>query len=213
MWGSTKDSFDRHEAWDSQKHYSTPFNLREGETVTLIIKPNKAKFMTKYLAIAYIVLGILLVPLAFPSIFPTGLTVSGGVLLFVLVPVFVVVFGLGAFAISNLVYERLTFWITNKRIINSSGFIGYTVHSIPIYIITDVVIHQGFFDMILGSTDLLMPTINDNIYNLYKHRSGLNHIPCLDAHNAKELQRTIFDLRDAISEEKKPLLHREYFVA
>ena len=41
----------------------------------------------------------------------------------------------------------------------------------------------------------MIPTINGNIYHLYKHRSGMNHISSLEPKTAKEVQRTIFSVR------------------
>jgi hypothetical protein len=49
--------------------------------------------------------------------------------------------------------------------------------------------------MLLSTNDILMPTINDNIYHLYKHRSGVNHISSINSDDARELQKIIFSIR------------------
>ncbi len=189
-----------------------PFNLHDRETIQLVIKPDRARFLIKNLTITYILLAALLLPLAIPQLFPMQISIMGHKLqLFMIVPVLVVLAGLLSFIITNMLYHKLTFWITNSRIINESGFVGYTVRSIPIDVVSDITIHRGIFDILLDASDIRMPTVNDSIYNLYKHRSGINHIPSLNPGYAQEVQKLIFHVRDGRKLDETRI-YREYFV-
>lgn len=46
----------------------------------------------------------------------------------------------------------MTFWITDRRIINRSGIISYSIRSIPVDVITDVILHRGPWISCSGQT-------------------------------------------------------------
>lgn len=68
----------------------------------------------------------------------------------------------------------------------------------PIAVITDVVIRRGIAERLLGDYEIRLPTINDDVYRLYRLASGRNHIPSLDFDNATKVQKLIFELKDRI---------------
>lgn len=94
-----------------------------------------------------------------------------------------------------IIYPRLTFWVTNKRIINGSGVIKYVIRSIPIEVITDIVLQRGFTDFLFGTNEIFLPTIDDKTYQLYPNNERVNHIPSVDAPMTKALQTALADIR------------------
>lgn len=174
-----------------------PFNLHEQESLVTTIKPSRAKFMAKKLIVFYIVMFILLIPLVYPGIFPHSMLIMNqSVNLNFVIAIAILILSAGALLVVWLMYSRLAFWVTDRRIVNRSGIIGYTIDSIPIDVITDVIIYRNIFDMILNGSNIHITTIDDTIYTLYKRWSGINHIPMLEPYNAMEMQKLIFQIRD-----------------
>lgn len=171
-----------------------PFNLYSDERLLVTVKPHKNKFIFKKLFPFYAILALMFIPMAAAA----PLNIPSSISMFIDIRV-ILAFGLVTSIATGVViliqYPRLTFWITDKRIINRSGIVSYSIRSIPIDVITDIVLHRGPVDLILGTNDILMPTINDDIYHLYKHRSGVNHISSVNCDTAKHLQKTIFTIR------------------
>jgi hypothetical protein len=180
--------------------YDLPFNLHNEEKLIAVIRPDKYRFIIKRLTMFYLLMAIFLIPLVFPYFFPQSLYIFGfNISLIKAMPVLVVSICIAAFVLIWLVYSRLTFWLTDKRIISRVGMIGYAIRSLPLEAITDVIIHRGPFDIFLDASNIMLPTINNDIYNLYRHFSGINYIPTLDYSNAVEMQKLIFSIRDTRS--------------
>lgn len=188
-----------------------PFYLHDGEEVLLTIRPDRGKFMIRNLALVYCLLALILIPLLLPSTFPMFVRLLGARLPLYMVVALIVLAGfVVAYLIMAFSYKKLIFWVTNRRIINRCGIIGYTIRSIPIDIITDVVLHKGPFDTLIDAYDVLLPTVDDSAYRLYYHKSGVNHIPVLSSAAAVNLQKAIFDIRE--HKEYKAGYIKRYFV-
>jgi len=55
-----------------------------------------------------------------------------------------------AYVLSSNRYRHQNYWITNKRVIYKRGLIGYTISSIPLERISDVIVSRTFLERIFG---------------------------------------------------------------
>ena len=51
---------------------------------------------------------------------------------------------------------RFRYWLTNRRVIVSSGFIGYRVRSIPLERVSDVAFSRTFLEMVTGIQSVIV---------------------------------------------------------
>ena len=65
---------------------------------------------------------------------------------------------LWSFISSFLRYKQEKYWITTQRIIFRRGFIGYSITSLPLERIVDVVISRSFMQQIFGTPSLHLDT-------------------------------------------------------
>jgi uncharacterized membrane protein YdbT with pleckstrin-like domain len=56
--------------------------------------------------------------------------------------------------VARIAQDKYRYWLTNKRIILSSGFIGFNVRSIPLERISDVCLTRSFPEMVAGVSSL-----------------------------------------------------------
>jgi uncharacterized membrane protein YdbT with pleckstrin-like domain len=59
-----------------------------------------------------------------------------------------------AMSVVGIAQDKYRYWLTNKRIILSSGFIGFNVRSIPLERISDVCLTRSFPEMVAGVSSL-----------------------------------------------------------
>ena len=97
-------------------------------------------------------------------------------------------------------YGKSWYWITNQRVIGKRGFLGYSIDSIPLDNVSDVVIVRTLLDRLLGLSSLIIvpkaassrahgESVNEDYENP-------NFFPALSQNMAMELQRVLFNLRD-----------------
>ncbi len=97
------------------------------------------------------------------------------------------------------------YWITNRRVIGRRGFIGYTIDSMPLENVTDVLVNRTIMDRILGLSSLVIVPIGGGSGTFIQDagsRSGIiegvsNYFPALRPEKARHLQALVFHLRDA----------------
>lgn len=82
----------------------------------------------------------------------TQLTVAN----LILWPATVVLLPLVIFAplFAGMTFNWHRWWLTNQRVVVRTGFIGWSLRSIPLDRISDVTIRQGFWDQLFGTTHL-----------------------------------------------------------
>ena len=54
------------------------------------------------------------------------------------------------YIVASMRYEKEYYWITDRRVVQKSGFIGYTVYSIPFERISDAIITRTFIESLFG---------------------------------------------------------------
>jgi uncharacterized membrane protein YdbT with pleckstrin-like domain len=105
------------------------------------------------------------------------------ILLIVLVPVLVL--GIPAIISSKLRYDKRYYWITNSRIVIKTGLIGYSINSIPLERISDVMVSRSFVESIFKISSLKIQTLSGQ-GGIEGRISGID--------NAERLQEYIFRL-------------------
>jgi len=174
------------------------FMLQEGEKVIQDITPIKRLlyFMTVKNALAWMFAflflgGFLLVPIAFGI----GAWIGGGIG-GIIGGLLSLVFILGgtifaAYITAWLVYSKRHYWITNKRVIFKTGFLGYTINSVPLERISDVMVSRSFIESIFGFGSVHIQSMAGqyNALNPHGSEAALEATP-----NPEEAQQLIFNL-------------------
>jgi uncharacterized membrane protein YdbT with pleckstrin-like domain len=185
-----------------------PFNLQKGERVLDEIEPKKNGFILARLlrglvpcAAICVIAGIYIVLGASK----VGLGIWAGIALVVLV-FFVAM--LLVYVAALLAYGKFKYWVSNYRVIGRRGVIGYSIDSIPLENITDIIIARSIPERILGLSSLrIIPIGGTSItYGKYGSMSSANYFPALVPGHAKELQEKIFDLRNKRKKETGRIL-------
>ena len=159
------------------------FTLQEGERIIREIKPlpNLRKyFFFRWIILVIVFMGIITFPLL--DLGPFGI---------LLLLSFIALIGLLlGWYISGLQYKHQHYWITNKRIIYKKGLFGYTVSSIPLERISDIILSRSLLERILGFGSLLIQTLAGQVTQkgYLGAEASLLAIP-----NPEETQRLIFD--------------------
>jgi uncharacterized membrane protein YdbT with pleckstrin-like domain len=176
-----------------------PFNLQKGERVLEEVEPKKngfvlARILSGILPCAGIsaIAGIYIILGASKANLGIGLGIAATVALF-----FVIVL-LNA-GLAFVAYGKFRYWVTNYRVVGRRGIIGYSVDSIPLENITDIIIGRGVAERILGLSSLRIIPIGGTSMATYGRYGGINsanYFPALLPKHAKELQERIFDLRN-----------------
>jgi uncharacterized membrane protein YdbT with pleckstrin-like domain len=185
-----------------------PFNLQEGERVLDEVEPRKNGFvLTRILNGLFPTLVICAVAGIYINIGVSKLNLGLGFGIAATVALFVAVMAVEAlFAL--VAYGKFMYWITNYRVIGRRGIIGYSIDSIPLENITDIIIGRSIAERILGLSSLrIIPIGGTSItYGKYGGMSSANFFPALMPKHAKELQEKIFDLRNKRKKETGRIL-------
>ncbi len=174
-----------------------PFQLQSGEKIIRELKPQFKGFMLtrvlwKYISLVILSIGIIIVGILTNKI-PLALVAD-----LVAVPLLIFIISIGPI----IEYGKSWYWITTHRVIGKNGFFGYNIDSIPLENISDVVLSRTLLDRILGLSSLIIVPMGGS----RKTNGGVadettqnaNFFPALPQNLARELQRTIFNLRDEL---------------
>ena len=131
-----------------------PFNLQKGEKVLDEVEPQKNGFvLTRILnglfptAVVCAIAGIYITIGASKADLGLGFGIAATVALF-----FVAMLVEALFAF--VAYGKFMYWITNYRVIGRRGIIGYSIDSIPLENITDIIIGRSIAERVLGLSSL-----------------------------------------------------------
>ncbi|MBX8633898.1 MAG: PH domain-containing protein [Candidatus Thermoplasmatota archaeon] len=185
-----------------------PFRLQDGEIILKEFRP-KRKVIVKFAFGGIITTLFLLLFLILPlSSLLLTTSASGGkapAALIVIVGVFGVLVAL--ILILSIVsgflgYKKYSYWITNHRTIGRRGIIGYTMDSMPLENVADVIISRGIIDRILGLSTVYIQPIGGSGFMVPVRGMGLNrfggtnNFQGLTPSEAPDIQQLIFHLRD-----------------
>lgn len=161
-----------------------PFTLYEEEKIVKEIKPLRGLIIYFFLQSLLVIFFIGIIGLIFivatsffiPSIIPITI-----ILLIVIIELLVSPF---------LRYRQQYYWITNKRVIYKKGFIGYSIISVPLERISDIVISRSLIERLCGFGSLLIQSLAGQDSS---QRAGAE-ASLLAAPNPEELQKLILNL-------------------
>ena len=159
-----------------------PFELQEGEKIIKEIKPLpilKWYFFVTY-SIGFFFFIIFFIWILF--ILPLITLIFG----FFILVIFVI-----AYLIANNKYKYQHYWITDKRVLYRKGLLGYTISSIPLERISDVIVSRTFWERIFGFGSVLIQSLAGQI--TYGRRLGAEG-SLLAVPNPEDTQKLIFDL-------------------
>lgn len=88
--------------------------------------------------------------------------------------------------IASISQDKYRYWLTNRRVILASGFIGYTVRSIPLERISDVGLSRTIPEMVTGLSSVV---VRDMTGEAQTGKSLL----AISSSKASEFQRMILD--------------------
>ena len=93
---------------------------------------------------------------------------------------------------ASIAKDKYRYWLTNRRVILSSGFLGFKVRSIPLERISDVSLSRTFPEMLAGVSSLVVRDMTGE---------SLEGKSLLAINNSSEYQRQILEeVRKANSE-------------
>lgn len=88
--------------------------------------------------------------------------------------------------IATISQNKFRYWLTNRRVILASGFIGYTVRSIPLERISDVGLRRTLPEMLVGASSVV---VRDMTGEAQTGKSLL----AINSEKASDFQRMILD--------------------
>ena len=182
-----------------------PFGLQQGEVILKAFRPQPrviVRFAFGAIIASIILFLFLLVPIALT--FATAASTAGTVALDVLIALFgglialiLAVSLVGGF----LAYKKFRYWITNHRTVGRRGVIGFSLDSMPLENIADVIINRSILDRVLGLSSVYVQPIG-GAFVIPVRGAGLNRLMGsnmfvgLTPREGPEIQQLVFHLRD-----------------
>jgi membrane protein YdbS with pleckstrin-like domain len=164
-----------------------PFNLQEKEKIVKEIKPLPILRWYFFLRSALVIFFMLIWFIAFIFI-PPLLWVVGIPTSFFLIVILIILY-----FVANNRYNYQHYWITNKRVMYRRGLLGYTINSIPLERISDVIVSRTFWERVFGFGSVHVQSLAGQI-SYGRHRRLGAEASMLAVSDPEELQRLIFEL-------------------
>ena len=162
------------------------FDMQKGEKIIEDIKPLPVLkwffFITYSIGFLFFILFFLWFMIFFGPLF----LIFSLFILVILVIIYLIIY-----FVANNKYKYQHYWITTERIIYRRGLIGYTISSIPLERISDVIVSRTFIERIFGFGSILVQSLAGQVSYPQRHgaEGSLLAIP-----NPEETQKLIFEL-------------------
>jgi uncharacterized membrane protein YdbT with pleckstrin-like domain len=76
-------------------------------------------------------------------------------------------------------YKYRYYWVTNKRVIFKRGLLGYSISSIPLERVSDVIVSRSFFERILGFGSVHIQSLAGQLSRRgFGAEASFNAVPC-----------------------------------
>ncbi len=174
-----------------------PFSLQKDEKIIRELKPQLFGFIITRTIGGFLGLIILIALAVFIAIF-LNVSLQGVLIGIVLIPVLILLISVGPL----ISYGKTWYWITNHRVIGKRGLLGYSIDSIPLENVNDVLLSRTLLDRLLGLSSLTIVPIGGNARDSgsqsYESIQNANFFSALTQKTARELQRVLFNLRDEL---------------
>lgn len=181
-----------------------PFHPQSDEVIYRQIVPNPRLRWRLMLGgiLSSLVILVFLIPISV-SFIATGATVGAGLFFLVFLLVIFAIVVIASVVYAQLAYQKFRYWITNHRTVGRRGVIGYSIDSIPLETISDVVVQRSIADRILGLSSIWVQPFGGSAaggYGAAQYRfgavTGTNSFLGLLPPDATDVQQLIFHLRD-----------------
>jgi len=184
---------------DLKQPEELPFQLQPDEKIIRAVKPQKMGFILSRTAGSYVmVLGLIILMVVIFTIYNASLfryLAEMGLAI-----AFLLLFALLLTIKPLISYGKFNYWVTTVRVIGQRGFLSYSVDSIPLENITDIIMIRTMLDRILGISSLIIVPMGSNSEsnggNANSKAQNPNYFPALPETVAPELQQTLFKLRN-----------------
>ena len=171
--------------------------MQEKEKVVEDIQPSsslKGYFFAIYGLMSFFILGFLSIFfgigfLVLVSFFNSVYSIFLGLLLYAVGVI--ILAAIIRFVLADSAYRKRHYWITNKRVVVKSGLIGYSLSSIPLERVSDVIISRSFLERIFGFASLHVQSLAGQFS--YNRRFG-SEGDLLEIPNQEKTQELIFKL-------------------
>lgn len=180
-----------------------PFRLQKDEQIVRELKPQFFGFMLTRAFGGYMTILVVVVLLIITiSLLRTSL--AGFLVELLLLPLLIALLVL-IISLKPLVqYGKSWYWITNHRVIGKRGFLGYSINSVPLENVADVVLTRTLLDRLLGLSSLIIVSMGNapvqSSDSEDEKSESPNFFPALTQETARELQRVLFNLRDQLKD-------------
>ncbi len=145
---------------------------------------------------------VILIPLG-AAFLSTGVSVT---LLYLIVAFLFALFAVVVVAsvfYALLAFGKYRYWVTNHRTVGRRGVIGFSIDSIPLETISDVVVQRSIADRIFGLASVWVQPFGGSSFGGYgaaQYRfgtmGGTNSFLGMTPPEASDVQKLIFQLRD-----------------
>lgn len=176
------------------------FNLQEGEKIIWEAKPLPGyRWVLSFqwffmLAAITFVLFMMAIPITILVVGPFW-----GIILGIIIPILIIVFLSGFFA--GMAYNKEYYWVTSDRVIHKMGLIGYSVHSIPLERVSDVIISRSLFEKIFGIASIHIQSLAGQVSHAGGKFGSEGRLNAVE--DPEGLQKIIFELVKKNRAEKK----------
>ncbi len=175
-----------------------PFQLQNGEKIIREIKPQFFGFMVTRAFGSYFAILVIAI-LAISGITAFKVAVEGFLIGIILIPLMLLLVSVVPF----ISYGKSWYWVTNNRVIGKRGLIGYSIDSIPLDNVSDIVLDRTALDRLLGISSLVVVPMGSSNSRVgtdapEEKFQNSNFFPALPQLVARELQRVLFNLRDEL---------------
>jgi len=92
--------------------------------------------------------------------------------------------------LTESMYRRRHYWVTNKRVLYKRGVLGYSISSVPLERISDVILSRTFWENMLGFGSLRIETMAGQA----SAQRGGSEVNFLAIENPEKVQKTVLEL-------------------
>jgi membrane protein YdbS with pleckstrin-like domain len=182
-----------------------PFRLQHDEKIVRELKPQFFGFMMTRAFGSYLIIFALIV-LSTIALIVLRTSISSYLVYIFLLPLFIA-FLITIISIKPFIeYGKSWYWITNHRVIGKRGFLGYSINSIPLENVSDIVLMRTLLDRFLGLSSLIIVSMGSSSQIVGgmndENAQSPNFFPALTQETARELQRVLFNMRDDLKTPK-----------
>ena len=171
--------------------YREYFNLQEGERIVHDIKPLSC-LRTYWFVLSLFPVAVIAFFFSFVLLVPLLYIIPWTFVILALAVVVIVFFLIDLWSV-NRRYNMMHYWITNKRVIQRRGFIGYSIYSVPLERISDIMISRSFVERLFGFGSLHIQSLAGQYTYSSSSRYG-SESSLLAVPDPEGLQKEIFSL-------------------